>query len=262
MIKIEAQNLQHLRYGNAAAQDLTLQFWISSPKSGTHCVALHQPDGNRSYVVEFTVASADTAESFSMTIPGDTSGTINDDNGRGLIVTFPLHAGTDWEASADAWTAGQFYCTSNQQNLLDNTANNIYITGVQLEVGDTATDFEHEHITITYTKCLRYYEVTDKNTEYNVWGLGGYTWDSGQAYGFVRYQVKKRSVPTATGNGNSPRGAGAYSGSIGTSVSFSARTVDECVCFYNSGSGLTPGQSCITRSSNSTSDFTEFDAEL
>jgi hypothetical protein len=154
--RLEAQDLQHLQYGDAAAKTLTLSFGISSPKSGTHCVALFQTDANRHYIREFTVASADTFEVISVTFPGDASGQIDNDTGRGLDVVFPIVAGSSFQGTADAWAANTRWATSNQQNLLDNTANNIYITGVQLEVGSVATDFEHEDYGTTLAKCQRY----------------------------------------------------------------------------------------------------------
>jgi hypothetical protein len=169
---IEAQNIQHLLYGNAAAKTLALSFWFKSPKSGTHCVALRQPDGSRSYVREFTVASADTWEKHTVTFAGDASGTINNDTGSGLSVVWPLVAGSDFQVTADQWAAGSDYATSNQQNLLDNTANNIYITGVQLEVGSVVTDFEDEDISITQFKCDRYYQRYDFPTSNKHIGLG------------------------------------------------------------------------------------------
>ena len=160
---IEGQNLQHLEYGDASAKTITLSFRVSSPKSGTHCVALYQADGARSYIREYTVTSADTEELITVTFPGDPSGTINNDNGEGLYVTFPLIAGTDYQAAADGWAAGFDFATSNQQNLLDDTANNFYITGVQLEIGSVATDFEHEDYDTTYQKCRRYLRAYVQN---------------------------------------------------------------------------------------------------
>jgi hypothetical protein len=141
---IEAQNLQQLAYGAASAKSITLSFWVKSPKSGTHCVSFYQADGNRTYIAEYTVASADTWEKISVVVPGDTSGTINNDNGEGLRVSFPMFAGANRVTTAGSWTAGSYYASSNQQNLLDNTANNFYLFNVQLEVGSVATDFEHE----------------------------------------------------------------------------------------------------------------------
>ena len=132
---IEAQNLQHLRYGAATAKTVTLSFWMSSPKSGTHCVALNQPDSSsRHYISEFTVASADTWEHFKISVPGDTGGTINNDTGAGLDINFPLVCGSTFQNTKDTWAAGEDYGSSSVQNLLDNTSNNVYVTGVQLSL--------------------------------------------------------------------------------------------------------------------------------
>jgi len=192
---IEAQNLQHLLYGNAAAKTLALSFWFKSPKSGTHCVALRQPDGSRSYVREFTVASADTWEKHTVTFSGDASGTINNDTGAGLSVVWPLVAGSDFQVTADQWAAGSDYATSNQQNLLDNTANNIYISGVQLEVGSVATDFEHEDYGTTLAKCQRYFLALTENSDY--WHAGYQNLVS-RFYAPINFAVEMRAAPTAT----------------------------------------------------------------
>jgi len=192
---IEAQNLQHLLYGNAAAKTLALSFWFKSPKSGTHCVALRQPDGSRSYVREFTVASADTWEKHTVTFSGDASGTINNDTGAGLSVVWPLVAGSDFQVTADQWAAGSDYATSNQQNLLDNTANNIYITGVQLEVG-IATDFEHEDYGTTLAKAQRYYfrRSADASGNYQI-GLA-YFYGTNAGRMILQFPVEMRSSPS------------------------------------------------------------------
>jgi len=156
--KIEAQNLQHLLYGTAGALAVTLQFYMRSPKTGTHCVGLYQEDGARSYIREFTVAVADTWEQHSVTFPGDASGTINDDNGSGFRIVWPIIAGSNYQVAADGWAADNDYATSNQQNLADNVSNNIDLTGVQMEVGSVATDFAHEDIGTTLQKAQRYFQ--------------------------------------------------------------------------------------------------------
>ena len=156
---IEAQDLQHLEYGTSAAKSVTLSFWIKSSKTGTYCFFLQNDDGDRIQVKEYTVSSADTWEKKIITIPGDVSGTINNDNGRGLWCGWVLMAGTSRHGSKDAWrTTGADYATSNQVNAVDNGANNIYFTGVQLEVGDTATAYEHRSFAEELAACQRYYQ--------------------------------------------------------------------------------------------------------
>jgi len=196
--RIEAQNLQHLIYGNANAKTVVLSFWFKSPKSGTHCVGLYQPDGTRSYIREFTVASADTWEQHDVTFLGDTSGTINNDAGEGLRLTFALTGGSTYQAAADAWAAGEDYATSNQQNLLDSTANNVYITGVQLEVGSVATDFAHQSYAEDLAACQRYYEQHDFDgaSQQNI-SLAKVQTASSTTTGF-KYLTQKRAAPTIT----------------------------------------------------------------
>ena len=156
---IEAQNLQHLEYGTSSAKDVTMSFWIKSTKTGTYCFFINQEDGSRIYVKEYTVDASDTWEKKIITIPGDASGTINNDNGRGLWCGWVLMAGTDRHGTANEWRAtGADYATSNQVNAVDSASNNIYLTGVQLEVGDTATDFEHRTFADELAKCFRYYQ--------------------------------------------------------------------------------------------------------
>jgi hypothetical protein len=193
---IEAKNLQHLRWGEASAKDVTLSFWMSSPKSGTHCVTINQPDSSaRHYISEFTVASADTWEHFKITIPGDTGGTINNDTGAGLSINFPLVCGSTFQNTKDTWADGEDYGTSSVQNLLDSTSNNVYITGVQLEVGSVATDFAHEDYGTSLIKCQRYYQAIE--------GQNAMPWtvvcDSTTAgYAYWRLPVTMRATPTMT----------------------------------------------------------------
>ena len=260
---IEGQNCQHLLYGNAAARSLTLSFDFRSPKSGTHCVALVQPDAARSYVAEFTVAGADTMEHFSLTIAGDTSGTINDDTGAGLRVVFPLIAGSNLQAAAGAWAAGTDYATSNQQNLLDNTANNIYITGVQLEVGEVATAFEHRGVAEELALCQRYFWRQTRlagNTDTHI--VTGYCDSTTGVEAALRhpttmrssasmtvsavddFYIRHRAANTAT-NGVTDADFGPFAGML----------------IFTVASGLTAGEGCVV-ALQTNGDWIEFTSEM
>ena len=118
---------------------------------------MYLSDTGFSQIKEFTVAAANTIEEFSLTFSANTSNIINDDNGAGIVVNWPLVAGTNFQVAADTWASGEDFATSNQQNLLDSTANNVLITGVKLETGSAATAFQHESYGDTLAKCLRYY---------------------------------------------------------------------------------------------------------
>ena len=162
---IEAQNLQHLGYAAAGSLGTTLSFRVKSPKTGIHCVGLTQLDEERYYIREYTVASADTWETHSVYFPGDDAGTITNDTGEGLRVFFALHGAGANQGNGvkDAWTVWPSsvikYMTANQVNVFDDAANNFFLSGVQLEVGAIATDFEHEDISTTLAKCQRYLYV-------------------------------------------------------------------------------------------------------
>ena len=199
MYTMEGQDLQHWKHGSANSESLTLSFWFRSPKSGTHCVALHDIDHNMANIMEFEVAVADTAEFISVTFVPKTSGTvIANDTSQGARIVWPMIAGSSYlhDDNVGGWAgdAGEKYISSNGQNLLDNTANNIYITGVQLEVGSIATDFAHESYGTTLAKCQRYFRRLLSTTNTPIYT--GYTGSTTVAYFPVGFDPVMRAAPT------------------------------------------------------------------
>lgn len=166
--RIEAQDLQHLQYGTSSAKAITVSFYVRSNKTGVYTVGLFANDGPRHIQSSYTINSANTFEKKTITFPGDTGGTINDDTGEGLRVWFWLGAGTDFTSGthATSWednTAAN-YVADNQVNLADSTSNEWYITGVQLEVGTVATEFEHRSFSEELALCRRYFYKNTTNT--------------------------------------------------------------------------------------------------
>ena len=165
--RIEAQNLQHLLYGTSAAKNLTLSYWSKSNKTGTYCISFIKNDSTEYFIpIEYTISSANTWEKKVIVLSptaGSTSvitasgGAIADDNGVGLQITFGLAWGSNYHGTNNTWTTSSHLATSNQVNWLDSTSNNFYLTGVQLEVGDQATDFEHLPHDVQLQRCSRYY---------------------------------------------------------------------------------------------------------
>ena len=251
--RIEAQNLQHLQWGSASAKDVTLSFWMSSPKTGTHCVSLYQADATRSYISEFTIASANTFEYFSVTIPGDTGGTINDDTGAGLYVSFPILSGTTYQAAAGSWLASEDYATSNQQNLADSTSNNIFVTGVQLEVGSVATDFAHEDIGTTIAKCQRYFNRIASGDSDIVSTVIANNADT-YWYGAYHFPVEMRAIPTeATNNDAHFSIINNGAATACSSVQLSGRTSTKAVSWENLTASRTAGHGGTFISNNASS---------
>jgi hypothetical protein len=257
---IEAGNLQHLKYGLAGAEAITVSFCFRSPKSGTHYVAIYQADGNRYIWRPFTVASADTAEHFSLTFAADTGGLINGDNGIGLFLYFPLMAGSNFEAGSDnTWADGEKYGAATIQNLLDNTSNNIYIGLVQLEVGSVATDFAHEDIGTTLQKCQRYFERIGNVAQYVKLGEG-HVASASVIYASFGWFVEKRAAPTMSKNGT--LNCNVFSGTAGTTAAFSFQNKFRGYVEISGGNSMTGGQAATLQTADAATDYIDVSAEL
>ena len=266
--KIEAQNLQQLAYGTSSAKKMTLSFWVRSNKTGTYALNLQQQD-NSSKMVSFnySISSADTWEKKTISIPADTSGVINNDNGEGITVTWHLVAGSDATSGTLRNTAWTTYAEADQAvghnvNIGDSTSNTWYITGVQLEVGDYATDFEHRSYGDELFRCKRYYQTTAQTgTEaYKRHGIG-YSASTSAMYTIHYLNPPMRAVPAETSSGNF-RLDGHTTRDV-TSITYQHPT-QECVQvdFKDSGGGMNADTNWIARANNDTSARINFDAEL
>jgi len=195
--RIEGQNLQHLKKGTSNAESVTLSFWVKSNKTGTYIAEIYDNDNTRQISKSYTIASADTWEKKTLTFAGDTTGTLGNDNDTSLLVNLWLVAGTDL-TSGTLNTSWASVTAANravgQVNLADNTANYINITGCQLEVNDSASDFEFVPYDMELARCQRYYEVV----RYTLGSLltVGQAINSATAIGDLDWTVTKRAVPT------------------------------------------------------------------
>ena len=198
---IEGFNWAQLNYGRSDAKSVTVSFWVKSTKTGIYTFSIRNGAADRSYIAEYTVSSSNTWEKKTITIPGDTSGTWLITNGIGARCCFNLMNGTDGTASANSWGAGNKWSTTNQVNFFDNTSNDFYITGVQIETGSTATEFEHKPYGQVLAECQRYYEGLHMNAGTAMWMAWPH--GSGPAYKMeYSYKVTKRAVPTSQLEGN------------------------------------------------------------
>ena len=209
---IEGQNLQYLKKGTANAESLTLSFWVKSSKTGTYIAELYDGDNARQISKSYTIDSASTWEKKTITYAGDTTGAFNNDNGASLNLQFFLGAGTDF-TSGTLNTSWNSATTANravgQVNLGDSTSNDFWITGVQLEAGTTASDFEFLPYDMNLRRCQRYFEKTCIVT-------GGRN-NTNLIHAFCKFMVRKRSdnqafsVDTSTSNEVANPGVAAYS---------------------------------------------------
>jgi len=193
---VEAQDLQPLAKGTASAKASTLSFYVKTNKTGVYTVFVYDDDNNRMFSASYTVSDTNWNR-YTISIPADTTGAIADDNGAGFHIHWGLSLGSNRTSGslASTWAA---YSTANEHvgnvNFADNTSNVWAITGVQLEVGSVATDFEHRSFADELRRCQRYFEIC----------YGGYYGHipSGAAGGAidatVDFKVTKRANATLT----------------------------------------------------------------
>ena len=205
--RIEGQNLQAFAKGTADAKPFAVSFYVKGNASATYICELHDQDNGRQISKTFNVTTAWTR--IELTFPADTTGAFDDDNARSLNLNIALHAGSDLTSGtlSTTWTS-----TTNANryvggsSFFDSTSRTFFITGVQMEIGEKATEFEHEPFSVTLKKCERYFEKTQNySTAGTSWESGGgVSLRDGTASTVVRYyrfnyKTRKRSSsPTIT----------------------------------------------------------------
>ena len=195
---IEAQDLQQLCYGTSSAKSLTLSFWVKSNTTGTAGITFNKHDATAYYITRtYTINAADTWEKKTVTIPGLTASGIANDNGIGLNIYWFLSAGSDYTSSdSTSWvtTADSKYAYGHAINLTDSTSDYLALAGVQLEVGDVATDFEHRSYGDELLRCQRdYYKHIAGN---NLVVCLGFSSATNQVSGYIQFPTTMRATPS------------------------------------------------------------------
>lgn len=139
-------------------QQCTLSFWVKATKTGTYCIAFINYAYNKSYVAEYTINSSNTWERKTITLTFNAGGTWNYTNDIGLMIWWSIFCGSDYQTTPNSWQDANKLATSNQVNGFDSVDNNFYLTGVQLELGPVATDFEFRPYATELSLCKRYYQ--------------------------------------------------------------------------------------------------------
>ena len=204
---IEGQDLQRVKKGTSNAEQLTISFWIKSTKTGTYVVELYDQDNTRHTSKSYTVDTSNDWEKKTVTFAADTTGTFGNDNQASLRVILWFYAGSSFQGGtlAGTWAANvSANRAAGQVNAFDDTANNVFVTGVQLETGAHASEFEFKSYTEDLSRCQRYYYLHVGGS--NTWGAGGsqpviclfHMWNTGSAFGFIPFPVTMRAAPTAS----------------------------------------------------------------
>jgi hypothetical protein len=193
--KIEGYNVADLGWGTANAKTVTLSFWVRSSLTGTFGGSLFNSSGNRSYPFSYTISTANTWEYKTVTIAGDTSGTWLTTNASGIQVGFGLGVGSTYSGTAGAWAGTLYFSATGATSVVGTNGATFYITGVQLEVGSTATPFERRLYGQELINCQRYYYRATQGGA-NAWG-SGYNLNTTSSEIVVNFPVNMRTSPTA-----------------------------------------------------------------
>jgi hypothetical protein len=260
--RIEGYNIADLAWGTADAKTVTLSFQVYSSLTGTFGGALRNSAGNRSYPFNYTISSANTWEQKSITVPGDTTGTWLTTNLTGMLVYFTLGAGTNYQGTAGAWAAANYITTPEATSVLGTSGATLYITGVQLEVGSTATDFENLPYDVELARCQRYYykHVSGANPYITTAAM----YNSSTVVGAVPFPVTMRSAPAldAASGTNYYRVTGNNTGTFFNSliITGTSSSINTCGIGTTSASGV-QGQGVIMVAWNANT-YVAFDSEL
>ena len=171
--QLEGYTGAHLLYGTANAKTATLSFYVKSSLTGTFGGAIRNSNGySRTYPFEYTINSANTWERKTITFAGDTSGTYLTTNGAGITTTFSIGAGADFKSTANAWATNNDIAGSNATDVVATNSATWQLSGIQLEVGEQATPFEHRSYGDELRRCQRYYGkyYLNKGSEYMTHG--------------------------------------------------------------------------------------------
>jgi hypothetical protein len=263
--KIEGFNVADLGWGTANAQTITVSFWIRSNVTGTFACYVANSAYNRSQVNTFVISVANTWEQKSVTFLGDTSGTWGTTTGTGIEFGIDVGSGSDFNATAGVWNSAFDTRTSGAVTLSSTTSNNLYLTGVQLEKGSTATSFDYRPYGTELQLCQRYCEVLKNSgvTNFAQIAVGQCEASTSGTVGYF-YQTAKRAAPTVTydtANKYSVTGSGGSAITL-SSISTARADTTSLAIGFGVASGLTGGNATRLLDNNTNNPITIISSEL
>jgi hypothetical protein len=261
--KIEGLNVADLGWGTANAQTVTLSFWVRSSLTGNFGVCVSNDALNTSYPASYTISSANTWEFKTITVPGPTSGTFPTNNTGSLRVLFDWGNGSDFKGPANTWASADYRGgASGTTNICATSGATWFITGVQLERGQTATSFDVLPYTTELALCQRYYWKVTATGYYPCIGLARGTTITRN---MIAFPVPMRVVPTSlstTGTASDYALVGNVSVTCSSVPTLNDTTTTGGVIGCTVSSGLTDGYPYLLNNNASPNSFLAWSAEL
>lgn len=256
------QRIEGYNFLPLAQKTVTLSFWVKATKTGIYCASLANTS-DRSCVKEFTINASNTWEFKTLTFPASVSaGTWDYTTGIGLRVSFCLGSGTDYQTTANSYQTGNFFATSSQVNACDNTANDFYLCGVQLEAGSIATPFEQRSFQHELMLCQRYYQFVYSGSSF----ISTIHASAGIVSVKANFRQQMRAAPTIgqTGIINAQNGTGFNVTQSSPSITSSYASQDSCYVMLGNfnTSGQTNSISCSCPTVENNSNCLTLNAEL
>ena len=223
---IEGFNISDLGWGTGNAKTVTLSFQVYSSLTGTFGGVIRNGNGTRSYPFTYSIPVANTWTSMSVTVAGDTTGTWATDNTAGIYVYFGLGVGSTYSGTAGSWASANYVSATGATSVVGTSGATFYITGVQLEVGSSATGFEYRQYGTELDLCYRYFQ------QYKLSGAGALG-GSGQVpiIGFT-YPKIMRSTPTISWISGGIAGNGSVSSNITSLNSITNTSATSSIILY------------------------------
>ena len=188
--RIEGNASSQLMQGTANAETITISFYVKSSLTGNFGGALNNSDSSRSFPFQYTIDSANTWQRITKTITLDTSGTWTTNNTTGLQFQWDFGSGTTFQGTANAWASANYHTAPSSVQLIGTNSATWFVTGFQIEVGSTATPFEHRSRGDELNLCLRYY--------CNTISIYHLDYGGGSSLGNFQFPVPMRDSPTYT----------------------------------------------------------------
>jgi hypothetical protein len=202
---LEGFNVADLGWGTANAKTVILSFWVRSSLTGTFGGVLYASTGTLSYPFSYSISAANTWTQISVTITGPTTGTFATNNTASFTLCFGIGIGSTYSGTAGSWQASVLRSVTGATSVVGTNGATWYVTGVQLEIGSSATPFERRLYNQELANCQRYFEISGATGATGNPNYHGTLYDptSTLYLGQVQFQVTKRTAPTITSGAGS-----------------------------------------------------------